>query len=588
MEQGTFKVLRDDTPFNYPKLNNLAARASEADILVFLNNDTLVIQPDWLTRMVTAALDQGIGLVGAKLLYEDGTVQHGGVVLGIQGVAAHADVLIAPSAPGYHGLAQYDREVSAVTGACMATQRTRFWEVGGFDEELAVAFNDTLLCTNMLKAGYVNFQLNSVRLTHLESKSRGHDVTDEQKDKFLSECRYARRHGQSFFLNDTYYSPNLSLQDTYKPAVIPRRQKPWRSARFNENPRVLILSCTHQRGHGVPVVIEQHAAYLRERGFEVHVGGHTSSNDIVYDGCTRVVLEDPFNAMIYAVSNDIDIVIPHTPPFFSAARWAGPYPFVAVYDHGEPPTDIFPDAVLRRETQREKNFSLSLSHRLYCNSHSVKDESGFPEMVVVPLGNSHMDRWTPDKAGLRRTVRERNGWSDKIVVLNVCRFHGAERHYKGVDLFIETADHVRMSAYDEGADIVFVQCGKALPEDVEYVSAAGIECFANVSEEEMSELYYAADIYANFSQWEGWNLGIAQALAYGLPVIASNIDAHRKNFDVPLVSNAEDAGRLILERASSIKAEGTDAPRTAHVEEWPSRLAPFVDDLLVSWRAFND
>ena len=581
---GKFKVIRDEGGFNYARLNNTAARATQADVVVFLNNDTLIIQPDWLARLVDAALEDGIGLVGAKLLYEDGLVQHGGVVLGIQGVAAHADVNISPASPGYHGLALHDREVSAVTGACMASARERFWQVGGFDENLAVAFNDTVLCIGMLKAGLQNLQLNSVQLTHLESKSRGFDDTPEKRAKFLLESRYARTIGQNCFLNDRFYSPNLSLQDTYKPAVVSRRRKPWRAPAFRAKPRILILSCTHQRGHGVPVVIVEHVAEFLKRGFEVVIGGPQTATDFVYEGCKRVVLENPFDAAVYAAANDIDIVIPHTPPFFSVARWTGPYPVVAVYDHGEPPADMFPDAEERRGVLAEKTFSLALAHRRYSNSISVKEESGFDDMIVVPLGNSHMASWSADKEEVRRRVRMERGWSDKVVVLNVCRFHEAERWYKGVDFFVEVAGQARRLSQPSHPSVVFVQCGKATPDDVAALSETGIECAANVSDAEMVELYCAADVYANFSQWEGWNLGIAQALAFGLPIVASDIAAHRNNFDVFTTSDSSRAATEILRLGQKIAAAGFSQERKADIASWSSRLEPFIDDLHEFWK----
>lgn len=583
-QRGKFKVIRDNGNFNYARLNNVAAKETQADVLVFLNNDTLIIQPDWLARLIDAALEDGIGLVGVKLLYEDGLVQHGGVVLGIQGVAAHADVNIPPSSPGYHGLAQHDREVSAVTGACMATTRVKFWQLGGFDENLAVAFNDTVLCIGMLKAGLRNLQLNSVLVTHLESKSRGLDDTPGKRAKFLLESRYARAFGQSYFLNDDCYSPNLSLQETYKPAIVSRRRKPWRAPLFRVKPRVLILSSTHQRGHGVPVVIVEHVAEFLKRGFEVEIGGPETATDFAYDGCKRVVLNDAFAAAFYAAANDIDIVIPHTPPFFSVARWTGPYPLVAIYDHGEPPAEMFPDAEDRRGVLTEKAFSLALAHRRYCNSVSVKEESGFDDMIVVPLGNSHMASWSSDKEEVRRRVRSQRGWSDKVVVLNVCRFHEAERWYKGVDFFVEVSRQASQLAQASDPRLVFVQCGKATADDVAALSATGIECVANVSDAEMVEIYCAADVYANFSQWEGWNLGIAQALAFGLPVVASDIAAHRNNFDVFTTSNSRRAAAEILRLGQKIAAADFSQERTAAVESWSSRLDPYIDDLYEFWK----
>lgn len=581
---GKFRVLRDEGDFNYARLNNLGARATTAEVLLFLNNDTLIIQPDWLARLVEGAMHDDVGLVGAKLLYEDETIQHGGVILGIQGAAAHADVHLPSDTLGYHGLARHDREISAVTGACMATRRDHFWSVGGFDENLAVAFNDILLCVSMLEAGLVNLLLNSVQVTHLESKSRGLDDTQAKRQKFLAECRYTRKKGQVYFLNDQYYNPNLSLHEVYQPAIVTRRRKPWRSPAFKRTPRVLILSCTHQRGHGVPVVIERHAGWMTELDWDVHIGGPITPSDHVYKGCSRVAVESSIEALRYALEQDIDIVLPHTPPFFSVSRGVGPYPVVAAYDYGEPPPYLFSDAQDRWDTLQEKIISLSMSHRIYGISKSVKDEAGFDSMAVVPLGNSHMSHWSPDKASIRRRIREAYGWSEKVIVLNVCRFHKTERQYKGVDFFVDVSLEAKARSGLQDPSVVFVQCGKADEKDVAFVQSAGLEAFPNVTDEEMMGLYCAADVYANFSQWEGWSLGIAQALAYGLPVVASDILAHRKNFDVATASSPAEAWSLIAAMARKVAAADFEPRREAFIDEWEPKLKFFTDDLLDLWQ----
>ncbi|WP_185984141.1 glycosyltransferase family 2 protein [Aureimonas mangrovi] len=332
---GSFAVMRDAGAFNYARLNNRAVRRTEAEILVLLNNDTLITQPDWLARMVEAAAQEGVGAVGAKLLYRDDTVQHGGVILGIQGVAAHADVNIAADAPGYHGLAWHDREVSAVTAACLATRRAVFEAVGGFDETLAVAFNDTLLCIRMLEAGYTNLQLNSVRVTHLESKSRGHDEAPEKRARFLQETLHARREGNGFFLDDPFYSPRLSLRSPYQAAAVPRHRKPWRAPRFSPVPSVLLLA--DMQDEGVAAAVRDQATALAAGGFTVHVGGMGGPTDGW--GQTVLRLPDPLHAAAFAAAQDIDVVIAHTPPFHSVVRWAGARPIVLCVDHATQPRD---------------------------------------------------------------------------------------------------------------------------------------------------------------------------------------------------------------------------------------------------------
>jgi glycosyltransferase involved in cell wall biosynthesis len=326
---------------------------------------------------------------------------------------------------------------------------------------------------------------------------------------------------------------------------------------------------------------------LAANGFDVHVGGPTSSNDLSYDGCTRAVMSDAWDALTYARANNIDILIPHTPPFFSVARYCGPYPIVAVYDHGEPPSELFPDAKERAVVLEEKAFSLALADRLYGNSASVKLESGFPSMVVVPLGNSHLKAWSDESPRSRHLVREIHDWDDKVVVLNVCRFHEMERRYKGVDFFLIVAGIIAFVRREDDPDIVFVQAGKADKADVAYVQSAGVTVKANLSNDELVGLYCAADIYANFSQWEGWNLGIAQALAFGLPVVASDIAAHRLNFNVALAKTPADAARLILDEARRLAGQRSLTERKAQITHWEDRLKPFAQDLTELWLKVN-
>ena len=227
-EAGAIRLLRDPGSFNYARLNNLGAGAAKGEVLVFLNNDTLVDEPRWLEFLVAQAMQKDVGAVGAKLLYPDRTVQFGGTILGIQGVAGHAHVGLAEHDGGYRGLANVTHEVGAVTGACLAIRRELFDELGGLDPALAVACNDVLLCVEALKRGYRNVYVATPLFIHLESKSRGFDDTQEKRELFLDEGRYLRSRHRDVFKNDPCYSPNLSTVRPYEIAVPPRRDKPWR------------------------------------------------------------------------------------------------------------------------------------------------------------------------------------------------------------------------------------------------------------------------------------------------------------------------------------------------------------------------
>lgn len=225
-------VLRDDGPFNYPRLNNLAAERATGDILLLLNNDVEVTGPGWLRELVRAALRPKVGAVGARLLYPDGTVQHAGVVLGLGGVAGHVCIGAAAGDPGPFGLLHLSREVGAVTGACMAVARAAWLAVGGMDaDNLAVAFNDVDLCLRLRAAGYRIVFTPYAELIHHESKSRGSDFADDQVARFMAEIAYMQRRWASELARDPFFSLNHSL-DLHAPTLAfpPRVPRPWHIA----------------------------------------------------------------------------------------------------------------------------------------------------------------------------------------------------------------------------------------------------------------------------------------------------------------------------------------------------------------------
>jgi GT2 family glycosyltransferase len=210
-DDARLRVLPVPGAFNFSDLSNRGAVAATGAVLLFLNNDVEIVEPGWLAEMVSLVLDPSVGAVGAKLLYPDGTLQHGGIVLGVGGVAGHSHLGLPGDEPGYFARMVLTQEVSAVTGACLAVRTEAFAEVGGFDaEHLAVAFNDVDLCLRLRAAGYRNVWTPHARLVHHESKSRGPEDTPEKRARFEAETRVMQARWEPQLRADPYYNPNLS------------------------------------------------------------------------------------------------------------------------------------------------------------------------------------------------------------------------------------------------------------------------------------------------------------------------------------------------------------------------------------------
>jgi GT2 family glycosyltransferase len=184
------RAVRHDVPFNYSNIINFAAAQASGEHLLFLNNDTKIISAEWLEAMLEHSQRREVGVVGAKLLYEDDTVQHAGVIVGLGGVAGHSHLFAAADDPGYFRRAQLIQNLSAVTFACAMTRRDVFQQIGGLNErDLKIAFNDVDYCLRVREAGYQIVYTPFALLYHFESKSRGQDDTPEKKMRFDLEIR---------------------------------------------------------------------------------------------------------------------------------------------------------------------------------------------------------------------------------------------------------------------------------------------------------------------------------------------------------------------------------------------------------------
>lgn len=216
-EHDNVKVVYWEAGFNYSAINNFGFKFAKGDYIMLLNNDVELITPDIFQSMLGFCMRPEVGIVGAKLLYNDHTVQHAGVLVGAGGLADHVFKGIHEDDPGYMGRAISSQDVSAVTAACLLVKRSVYEEVGGLEDEFQVAFNDVDFCLEVRKAGYLIVYDADVKLFHYESKSRGMEDTTERFIRFGNEMMLLNSKWDilSTFV-DPYYNPNFSYLEYYK------------------------------------------------------------------------------------------------------------------------------------------------------------------------------------------------------------------------------------------------------------------------------------------------------------------------------------------------------------------------------------
>ena len=209
-EPNRFRSIRNSAPFNHSALVNAGARESSGDYLVFLNDDTEVIAPDWLQEMGRQAQRPSIGAVGAQLQYRGGEIQHAGIVVGIIGGAGHAERQTPNDRPGYFGRVITAHNTLAVTGACLMCRRDLFEAVGGFDETFDSAYNDVDFCLRLHQLGLRNVYVPEAKLYHLESRSFRLLPEAEREARVQRGAELLRERWLGFLSHDPCYNPHLT------------------------------------------------------------------------------------------------------------------------------------------------------------------------------------------------------------------------------------------------------------------------------------------------------------------------------------------------------------------------------------------
>ncbi|MDL1988928.1 MAG: glycosyltransferase [Deltaproteobacteria bacterium] len=208
------KFYEYNIPFNFSKINNYAVGLANGEHIVLMNNDIKIINSDWIEALLEHSQRREVGAVGAKLYYDNNTIQHAGIIIGIAGFAGHSHRHFKRDVPGYYNRLMCIQNVSAVTGALLMVKKSLYMEAGGLDEKnLTVALNDVDFCLRLRKMGFLNVFTPYCEAYHYESVSRGYEVTPEKNIRFNKETKYFQDKWKDLLVNgDPYYNPNLTLE----------------------------------------------------------------------------------------------------------------------------------------------------------------------------------------------------------------------------------------------------------------------------------------------------------------------------------------------------------------------------------------
>jgi GT2 family glycosyltransferase/glycosyltransferase involved in cell wall biosynthesis len=530
------RVLRIPSPdgFSFAAINNRAVEQVKADYVLFLNNDTEVISPEWLSAMVGYLGMSGVGVVGARLVLPDGRIQHAGVVHGYYNrMPGPAFKLIPATDNGYLGYAKVARNYSAVTAACMLTSKSLFERLGGFDEQnFAVAYNDVDYCYRLLAAGKRVVYCPEAELVHHEGASRGF------RDNPLEAVNYLLKYGDKI---DPYYNPNLSLADERfainARTALPESLEPIRTLMcgFNLNregaPSSQYELTVRLKEKGIidPIVFSPTDGPLRQayeqQGIEVIVSGHPLT------GATRLA---EYEAGIASFSRrlknlKIDLVYGNTLQTFYAIAAAHHLGLPSIWNPRESePWETYFDYLPREIAQQALQCFAYPYQVVFVSNASVK--------VWQPLNSHHnfmvihngLDRERFD-AALKEWPRERARELLKIspaeqVVLTVgtvCERKGQLDLVEAMGLLSEkNADSTRCFVVGNCADEYAQRLKKTL-RTLSYSHRSRIEMVEETSD---PALYYAAaDIFVCCSRIESFPRVILEAMAARLPIITTPV-----------------------------------------------------------------
>ncbi len=552
------RVLRYPYPFNYSAINNFAATQARGEYLILLNNDTAVLHADWIEALLNHAQRPEVGIVGAKLHYPDGRIQHGGVVLGLRGPADHPFIGQPMEADGYMHRLRVDQNYTAVTAACLMIRKSVYEEVGGFDEQdFKVSYNDVDLCLKVQQAGYLTVWTPYARLMHIGnvSQNKVDKTAQEAKEKrFRGEQGAMYRKWLKLLARDPAYSVNLSTEGSGF-ELDPLRSKAWQPFASPLLPRMFCIAADeHGCGH---YRIRQPFASMQRQGMVegVIAGVHLTPVALERFQPTSLVLQRQINEhQIKLLENYRD----YSSAFkvFELDDLIQQIPVKSMF-HGIMPKDVVKS--LRR--------ALSTVDRFVVSTEALADEfKGFHSDIRVVLNRLPVD-WWKDLSSQRRVSRKpRVGWG------------GGSSHRGDLELI---ADVVRDLA-GEVEWVFFGMCpDKLRPYVHEFHTGVPIEEYPRKLASLNLDLALAPLEENAFNECKS-NLRLLEYGACGFPVICTDIVPYQGDLPVTRVKNRYkewvSAIRMHLDDLDATAKTG-DALRNAVLKDWL-----LEGDKLTAWR----
>ena len=552
------RVLRYPHPFNYSAINNFAAAHARGEYLILLNNDTAVLHADWIEALLNHAQRPEVGIVGAKLHYPDGRIQHGGVVLGLRGPADHPFIGQPMESDGYMHRLRVDQNYTAVTAACLMIRKSVYDEVGGFDEQdFKVSYNDVDLCLKVQQAGYLTVWTPYARLMHVGN------VSQNKVDKTAQEAKQKRFEGEQgamyrkwlkLLARDPAYSTNLSIDGTGF-ELDPLRSKSWQPFASPLLPRMFCVAAD-EHGCGHYRIRQPFASMQREGMIEgVIAGVHLTPVAMERFQPTSLVLQRQINEHQLKL---LESYRDYSNAFkvFELDDLIQQIPVKSMF-HGIMPKDVVKS--LRR--------ALSTVDRFVVSTDALAEEfKGFHSDIRVMLNSLPVDWWSDLPSQRRISRKPRVGWG------------GGSSHRGDLELI---ADVVRDLA-SEVEWVFFGMCpDKLRPYVHEFHTGVPIEEYPRKLASLNLDLALAPLEENAFNECKS-NLRLLEYGACGFPVICTDIVPYRDDLPATRVKNRykEWAGaiRMHLDDLDATAKMG-DTLRDAVLKDWM-----LEGEKLVAWR----